>query len=228
MSTGPNGATGPTGIGGWTFQEGSPGPAGPTGTRGPTGRDGSAVYKGDKGDTGPIGNTGPTGCTGPTGPTGAVGPASVAANTFVYKVALPSGSDTPSVGRFRFSASAQSESLLIFINSINYAQDASGRDISQTSGSNISSFLDTINVYASSDKYGYLKVQSAIDFNKFMVFKMVKTGVTRFGLDNSGNRYYQIEVINVTPGINFVDEEIGYISFSLSGPTGATGPTGPA
>ena len=197
---GPTGATGPTGLGGWTFQQGSPGQPGPTGPQGVTGMDGKARYQGKKGDTGPMGRTGPTGCTGVTGPTGAVGAASTPSNTFRYKVALPSGSTVPRAGTFRYSSTTQINSTIIYINSLNFVQDASGIDISDICGNNISAFLDTINEYASSDKYGYLKIQSVTNYNKFMMFKLVNTGVTRAGLDVSGNRYYQMNVLNVKIG----------------------------
>ena len=178
------GPTGPTGIGGWTFQQGSPGEPGPTGPQGQQGIPGTAEYKGDKGDTGPRGFTGPTGCTGPTGPTGAVGASSTAVNTFRYRLSLPSGSQIPDPGRFRFSEDIQRQSEYIYINSRNHAQDSSGNDISDVFGNNISGFLETINEYASSDKYGYLKIQSVINYNQFMMFKIVNTGVTFVASDN--------------------------------------------
>ena len=139
------GPTGPTGIGGWTFQQGSPGEPGPTGPQGQRGIPGTAEYKGDKGDIGPQGFTGPTGCTGPTGPTGAVGASSTAVNTFRYRLSLPSGSQIPNPGRFRFSEDIQRLSNQLYINSRNYAQDALGNDISDVSGNNIAVFLETIN-----------------------------------------------------------------------------------
>ena len=154
--TGSTGSTGSTGFNGWSLNEGMPGLPGPTGPQGIQGIPGKAEYKGDKGDTGPQGRTGPTGCTGVTGPTGAVGNSSTAMNVFRYKLIESSGSATPSIGKFRFSSSDMPNSQYIYLNSKTFAQDASGNDITDGSGANISRFLDTINEYASSDKYGYL------------------------------------------------------------------------
>jgi hypothetical protein len=199
------GPTGPTGQNGYDFQIGKQGLPGATGPVGPQGPPGKAEYKGDKGDLGPRGPTGNTGSTGPTGPTGAVGAASTSVNTFRYKITLPSGSAVPKPGQFRFSDTEQIKSTSILLNSINFVQDASGNDISDQSGNNISGFLETINEYASSDKYGYLKIQSVIDYNKFMIFKIVKAGVVRDGLDDLNNNYYKIDISNVTPGAEFDD-----------------------
>ena len=208
-STGP---TGPTGYNGWSLNEGMPGLPGPTGPQGIQGIAGEAAFQGLKGDTGPRGTTGPTGCTGPTGPTGAVGKSSTAMNVFRYNLIL-SGSAEPPIGTFRFSDSNMKISEFIYLSSKTFAQDASGNDITDGSGADISVFLDTINEYASSDKYGYIKVQSVYDFNQFMTFKIVKTGVTNPGYDSSNNKYYRIEVLNVSPYSNFQNGPF-YLSFS--------------
>ena len=173
MSIGPTGPTGPTGSNGWSLNQGMPGTPGPAGPQGTIGLNGKATYQGKRGDTGPQGTTGPTGCTGVTGPTGAIGSSSTAMNVFVYKLLPTSGTDIPLVGKFRFNNDPMNTSTIIRLNSKTYAQDASGNEISEGFGANISTFLDTINVYASSDKYGYLKIQSVYDFHKFMTFKIV-------------------------------------------------------
>ncbi|NBO72996.1 hypothetical protein EBV26_21390, partial [bacterium] len=119
------------------------------------------------------------------------------------------------------------------MNSITFAQDPiTGNDVSDVSGTQISTFLDTINEYASRDKYGYLRIQSVTNFNKFMIFKIVNEGVVQAGLDapTNGKPYYRISLFPVSSPqtTNFTETEPHVIiSFSLSGPTGATGPTGP-
>ena len=177
--SGYTGPTGPTGLGGWTFQEGSPGPTGAVGIQGPTGPPGKADFKGDKGDTGPTGVRGPLGPTGPTGPTGVVGFAPTPVNTFRYRVALPDGNNVPTRGRIRFQNNNQIQSSIIQINSITFSQDPSGNETSDASGTEISLFLDTINEYASSDKYGYLKIQSVTNFNKFNHYEAEKPVIDR-------------------------------------------------
>ena len=178
---GPTGPTGSTGLGGWTFQEGSPGPVGPTGIIGPTGPPGRAEFKGDIGPTGSTGGRGPLGPTGPTGPTGSVGYAPTPVNTFRYKVDLETtGTGVPNRGMIKFQNTDHITSTSIKINSVNYSQDASGHDTSSSFGTDISLFLDTINEYASSEKYGYVKIQSVTNFNKFMIFKIVNSGYFNF------------------------------------------------
>ena len=181
--SGITGPTGPTGLGGWTFQEGSPGPGGPTGPQGPQGIPGSADYIGDTGPTGTAGPIGPLGHTGPTGVTGPVGYSPTPVNTFRYKVYLSTASLIPPRGSLKFENSNQITSTNIRISGIGYSQDTIGNDTSDVSGSDISLFLDTINEYASSDKYGYLKIQSVTNFNHFMIFKIVNSGVKQIGLD---------------------------------------------
>jgi hypothetical protein len=228
---GPTGPTGVTGIGGWTFQEGSPGPEGPTGPEGPRGVPGNVEFQGDTGPTGPTGVRGPLGPTGTTGPTGSIGYVPPPVSTFRYKVNFSTISNIPNRGTIKFQNTDHITSTRIRLSSINYSQDSLGNDTSDLLGTEISLFLDTINEYASSDKYGYLKIQSVTNFNKFMIFKIVNSGVTVLGLDVAGGKpYYEIEVIGTssptTPSFIESDPHV-IISFSLSGPTGATGPTGP-
>ena len=182
-STGPTGPTGVTGSDGWTFQEGNRGPTGTTGPAGPQGVPGNVEFQGDTGPTGPTGVRGPLGPTGITGPTGNVGYSPTPVNTFRYKVDFSTTSNIPNRGTIKFQNTNHITSTRIRLSSINYSQDSLGNDTSSLLGTDISLFLDTINEYASSDKYGYVKIQSVTNFNKFMIFKIVNSGVVVLGLD---------------------------------------------
>ena len=216
-STGPQGATGVQGATGATGPQGSTGVEGSTGAAGPTGATGIAGATGIQGPTGAQGITGATGATGVgitgatgiSGPTGATGPQGYSSSLFKYTTNTGATSGNPGAGYLLWNNTTQTSSTQIIVNHL--TNDNVDIDIFLAQIANTE--VITIQDQSSSSNYQTWTVNGTpTNTNPGTVNSYWTYPVTLSGSGGTGST-------------NFSNNQAVFLAI-ISGPQGATGPTG--